>query len=49
MQVAPIVDAVKEEGDAAVKEFTAKFDNVRLDSVCCSIEVCLVLCKYLFT
>ena len=28
--VAPIVDAVRERGDEAVNEFTAKFDNVEL-------------------
>lgn len=39
MQVAPIVDKVRTEGDAAVREFTLKFDKVNLDSVCVRIEV----------
>lgn len=39
MQVEPIVDSVRQRGDAAVKELTEKFDGVRLDFVCCPIEV----------
>jgi histidinol dehydrogenase len=36
--VAPIVEAVKTEGDEAVKELTSKFDRANLDTVCCQIE-----------
>lgn len=36
--VSPIVESVRTGGDAAVKEFTAKFDRVALDSVCVRIE-----------
>eukprot|EP00890_Picochlorum_soloecismus_P000078 jgi/Picsp_1/1070/NSC_04553-R1_protein len=36
--VAPIVEAVKTEGDEAVKELTSKFDRANLDTVCCRIE-----------
>lgn len=38
-QVAPIVEQVKLRGDAAVREYTTKFDRVELDSVCVRIEV----------
>ena len=38
-QVSPIVDGVRQRGDAAVREFTAKFDRVDLDAVCVPIEV----------
>eukprot|EP00983_Pelagomonas_calceolata_P104144 1158990-Pelagomonas_calceolata.AAC.6 len=38
-QVAPIVEQVKQRGDAAVKEYTSKFDRVELDKVCVPIEV----------
>jgi len=37
--VSPIVDAVRHQGDAAVREYTAKFDRVNLDIVCSPIEV----------
>ena len=38
-QVQPIVQAVKERGDQAVRQFTEKFDRVQLDVVCSPIEV----------
>lgn len=46
VQVEPIVDSVRQRGDAAVKELTEKFDSVRLDSLCCPIDVrtCLLPC-----
>ncbi|KAK9823498.1 hypothetical protein WJX72_003184 [[Myrmecia] bisecta] len=36
--VGPICESVRERGDEAVKELTAKFDRVRLDTVCIPIE-----------
>jgi len=33
------VEDVRKRGDAAVREFTTKFDRVELDSVCIPIEV----------
>lgn len=36
--VVPIVEAIRDKGDEAVKEFTAKFDKVNLDKVCVKIE-----------
>ena len=39
VQVQPIVQAVKDQGDAAVKQYTEKFDRVQLDTVCLPIEV----------
>ena len=39
LQVSPIVEAVRSSGDDAVKEYTAKFDRVELETVCCPIEV----------
>ncbi|KAI8109073.1 hypothetical protein M9435_005489 [Picochlorum sp. BPE23] len=36
--VSPIVDAVRTEGDSAVKAYTAKFDRVELNEACCPIE-----------
>ncbi|KAJ9519275.1 hypothetical protein QJQ45_017922, partial [Haematococcus lacustris] len=36
--VTPIVEKVRQEGDVAVREFTAKFDRVELSSVCVPIE-----------
>ncbi len=42
-QVEPIVQSVRERGDAAVKEFTEKFDRATVDTVCVRIEVCAVL------
>lgn len=44
-QVEPIVAEVREEGDAAVRRYTSKFDRVELDSVCVRIEVSFVLSK----
>ena len=38
-QVEPIVQAVKHDGDSAVKQFTEKFDRVKLETVCAPIEV----------
>ena len=38
MQVEPIVDGVKERGDAAVRELTEKFDRVKLQDVCVPID-----------
>jgi hypothetical protein len=38
MQVAPIISAVQERGDAAVREYTSKFDQVDLEAVCVPIE-----------
>ena len=38
-QVEPIVQAVKHQGDTAVKQFTEKFDRVKLDNVCSPIKV----------
>lgn len=38
-QVQPIVQAVMSRGDAAVKQYTEKFDHVQLDTVCSPIEV----------
>jgi histidinol dehydrogenase len=37
--VTPIVESVRSRGDEAVKEYTAKFDRVQLDTVCVPIEV----------
>ncbi len=39
MQVSPIVDEVRKDGDEAVKRFTEKFDRVKLSKVCVRIEV----------
>lgn len=36
--VGPIVEAVRAEGDEAVKRFTAKFDRVDLTTVCVPIN-----------
>ncbi len=33
------MEAVKQRGDEAVKEYTAKFDRVQLQEVCVKIEV----------
>ena len=33
------MDGVKQRGDEAVKEYTAKFDRVQLQEVCIRIEV----------
>ena len=37
MQVEPIVNDVRTRGDAAVREYTAKFDKAQLDAVCVPI------------
>lgn len=37
LQVEPIVDGVKNRGDAAVRELTAKFDKVEIKDVCVPI------------
>jgi hypothetical protein len=34
LQVEPIVNDVRKRGDAAVKEYTAKFDKAQLEAVC---------------
>lgn len=39
LQVAPIVERVRNEGDEAVKAYTQQFDRVQLESVCVPIEV----------
>ncbi|KAG2435058.1 hypothetical protein HYH02_012055 [Chlamydomonas schloesseri] len=36
--VSPIVENVRTNGDAAVREYTAKFDRVNLDAVCVPIQ-----------
>ena len=41
-QVQPIVDSVRDEGDAAVSQWTSKFDRVDVEVVCCPIQVRLV-------
>jgi len=42
LQVQPIVDSVRDRGDAAVAEWTTKFDKVEAGgTVCCPIEVFL--------
>lgn len=38
-QVSPIVEDVRARGDAAVREYTAKFDRVQMEAVCTPIEV----------
>ena len=38
-QVRPIVDAVRDRGDAAVAEYTARFDGVKLDKHVLSVAV----------
>jgi len=48
VQVAPIVDDVKERGDAAVKDFTSKFDKVDMTTVCVPIDVRTPHCDLLF-
>ena len=37
MQVTPIVNDVRDSGDAAVRQYTSKFDRVELDAVCIPI------------
>jgi histidinol dehydrogenase len=39
VQVRPIVEEVRTQGDAAVKKYTTKFDRVQLTDVCVPIEV----------
>lgn len=38
-QVQPIVDSIRQNGDAAVAQWTSRFDKVDLGTVCCPIEV----------
>ena len=40
LQVQPIVEDVRKQGDAAVRSYTKRFDRVDLDDVCMPIEVC---------
>ena len=40
LQVQPIVEDVRQKGDAAVKSYTKRFDRVDIDIVCVPIEVC---------
>lgn len=40
MQVGPICDQVRQDGDAAVRQLTEKFDRVQLDDICLSVQVC---------
>lgn len=40
LQVQPIVEDVRQQGDAAVKSYTKRFDRVDIDIVCVPIEVC---------
>jgi histidinol dehydrogenase len=37
--VEPIIEDVRRRGDAAVREYTRRFDGVELDAVCTPIEV----------
>lgn len=39
LQVEPIVEDVRARGDAAVREYTQRFEQVDLDVVCIPIEV----------
>ena len=39
LQVQPIVEDVRQNGDAAVRSYTKRFDKVDLDNVCVPIEV----------
>lgn len=38
-QVGPIVEQVRQEGDAAVRQFTERFDKVKLDDICVATQV----------
>ena len=38
-KVSPIVEDVRARGDAAVREYTAKFDRVQMEAVCTPIQV----------
>jgi histidinol dehydrogenase len=40
MQVGPICESVRQEGDAAVRQLTEKFDKVKLDDICVAVQVC---------
>ena len=40
VQVEPIVEDVRQKGDAAVRTYTKQFDKVDLNNVCIPIEVC---------
>lgn len=42
LQVEPIVQSVRQRGDAAVREFTEKFDRATVDTVCTPIEAGIV-------
>ena len=39
LQVAPIVDAVRQQGDEAVRTYTKQFDRADLQAVCLPIQV----------
>eukprot|EP00879_Flechtneria_rotunda_P031967 GHRR01035103.1.p1 GENE.GHRR01035103.1~~GHRR01035103.1.p1 ORF type:complete len:100 (-),score=20.11 GHRR01035103.1:231-530(-) len=39
LQVAPIVEQVRQEGDAAVRQLTERLDRVTLDDVCITTQV----------
>jgi histidinol dehydrogenase len=43
VQVGPICENVQKRGDAALKEYTAKFDGVNIDNCVMKIEVSLTL------
>ena len=43
--VRPIVDAVSARGDAAVREYTEKFDGVTLDATTVCLEDYRILCS----
>lgn len=40
LQVGPICEQVRQEGDAAVRQLTEKFDKVKLDDICIPVQVC---------
>ena len=39
----PIVEDVRQKGDAAVRLYTKRFDKVDLEDICIPIEVCLLV------
>lgn len=39
LQVGPICDSVRQDGDAAVRQLTEKFDKVKLDDICVPVQV----------
>lgn len=45
LQVSPIVDSVRQQGDEAVRRYTDKFDKVQLERVCVPIKVCSTLSR----